>query len=134
MALAVLASSVLAGMPQDAPVELLELNYDPATGCPGDRLGYTISWKVKRPSVMQLTPTHSTGLDGTGNVVVPARSDDVVYINKLVPGTVTDDPTFTIPNLPAGEYARILSIGTESESSLPVFVTLPYTIANDCTN
>jgi len=119
----------VARLPQDASVELLKLDYEPRTVCPGDRVGYTIKWELKRPSVLILTPTHNQGLDGTGNVVVVARSDDVVRINKVSAGIVfDDDPSFTIPNLPSGEYARVLSIGTVSESSEPVFVTFPYTI------
>ena len=120
--------------PRVAPLTLLRMDYDPpGTVCPGDVVPFVLEWSVRRDSTLTLTPTHNRSHDGSGGNVVVAHYDDVVNLNQPATKSVVDDDlSFVVPDLPAGEYARILSVGTSSESSVPVLVTFPYTIGQGC--
>ena len=129
-----LITVTIASMPHNAPVELVRKDYNPpAIVCPGDVIPFVLEWKVNRAATLTLTPTHNRGHDGAGGNVVIAHYDDISRVNQPETGSVVDaDLAFVVPDLSPGEYARILSVGTASESSLPFFVTLPYTIGTNC--
>ena len=117
------------GKPQKPPIELVSLEYEIAEHCPGEVVPFSIEWEVTRPADLRLTPTHNRGLDGQDGTAIAATYMDLRWVTKSQPGTIVDDDlAFTVPQLPPGPYARVLSIGTPSENSRSVFVTLPYTI------
>ena len=117
------------GTPQKPPIELVSLEYEIAEHCPGDRVPYSIEWEVTRAADLRLTPVHNRGLDGQGGTAIAATYMDLRWVTKSQPGIVVDDDlSFKVPDLPPGPYARVLAIGTPSENSRSVFVTLPYTI------
>ena len=124
------AATAFGSQTREAPIKLSSFEYSPpATVCPGDTLAYSVRWEVTRPAQLRLYPTFNVGPLGDGGHVLPAHEDDVRYLNQRTPGAIiNDDVTFIIPNFKPGDYSRVVSIGTMSEESTPVFVNLPFTI------
>ena len=131
--LSMMLSVMFVGMPQPSAIKLMRFEYNPpALVCPGDELNYEIEWNATRSGVMRITPSTHYGLDATGGTAITAKITDLRWTNNVQPLVIMDDPSFVIPDLPPGEYSRALSIGTESESTEPVFLVFPYTIGDWC--
>ena len=132
------ASSLLltvayAGRPQPAAVELVDLNYEPGEYCPGDTVPFEITWQINREAILLITSSHMRGIGADGDTAIPGRMPSAALVTNPTPRLLYDtDPKFTIPDLPPGEYARVLAIGTLSEDSEPAIVLFPYTIRDDC--
>ena len=123
----------LINKPQEAPIELISLDYTTMSVCPGDVVPYSIRWSIRRPAIMELSSTTKRGHTGTGDTIITGRMADTRIVNNNKKTEIIDtDPSFTIPELPPGDYARILSVGTRSEDSEPIFVSFPYTIPDGC--
>ena len=119
--------------PQSEPVRLISTSYEPQSLCPGDVVeDYDFVWEVKRPAVLFVIVSHLRA-GGDRDTVIGANLGSAFATGMYSARTITDlDANFTIPDLPPGDYERVLSIGTISEDSEPVFLVLPYTIRADC--
>ena len=78
-----------------------------------------------------LAPLHAQTTDDIGGVL-EALSSETPECQPIIKDL---DARFTIPgSLTPGAYEYVLSVGTESESSDPAFLVLPYTVRDDCGN
>ena len=128
-----LMMTIYQGRPQPPAVELLALEYIAADHCPGDVLPYQIKWQINRTAILIVTSSHMRGFGAEGDTAIPGRMPSAALITNPTPRILHDeDLSFTIPDLPAGDYARVLAVGTISEDSEPAIVIMPYTIRADC--
>jgi len=131
VALIIPISFLLPVRPQAQPVRLIENTYVPFSGCPGDLADpYVLTWEIRRPVINMINISHLRSPDG--DTVIPARNRNTFITGFPSERIVTDaDSSFALPDLPPGDYDRIIMIATRSGSK-PVFVEMPYTIRDDC--
>lgn len=116
--------------PQSPAVELVDNTYITGVYCPNERVEYLLHWNIHRPSVLVITSTHRRA---GGDTIQGQRAGNRFITNIPESGSIIDiDAGFDVPNFMPGEYEYVLSVGTESEDSDPVFVRFPYTISDDC--
>ena len=123
------------GMPQSSTVTLADNNYIPVEACPGDFIDYIMTWEINRGAVLVITFAHLRTGDGSNDTIAGQKAGERFVTN--IPSArilLDEDAGFTVPEIPPGEYEYVLSVGTESEDTKPVFVVFPYTVRDDCPN
>lgn len=127
----VLVATALPSRAQPPAVEWLETDYVPVSGCPGDTFSYSIRLRVTRPAVLFLAVSNLRGFDG--DTVEFGRSGNMAVTTIPSARIIEDnDPVFVIPDLPPGDYVRVLAAGTLSEDSVPAIRPMPFTVRDDC--
>lgn len=117
------------GEPQAAAVEI-ESGYIPFSGCPGDSATFTSTLTINRKAIIFVTVSH---LRAGGDTIIGGKIGDTFITAIPSPRTTVDqDNGFSLPDLPPGDYVRVVAIGTKSEDSLPVMIEQPYTIEENC--
>lgn len=121
--------------PQSEAVRLISTTYTPQSLCPGDVIDdFEFVWEVKRPAVIFVVASHLRA-SGSRDTAIGARAGEIFVTGIPSARTITDnDASFIIPDLPPGDYERVLSIGTFSEDSKQAFLIMPYTVRDDCAN
>jgi hypothetical protein len=130
----ILFTAWVEGRPQPPAIEFLSTSYELYEGCPRDSVTYFSEMEINRPVVLEVTSSVLREHDASGDTVVFGKHVDLVI--APVPSERIlfdqDGATFTIPDLPPGEYARVRAVGTWSEDSVPVQVIQPFTILESC--
>ena len=125
--------SMFAGVPQSPIVSLVELDYAYTEVCPGQVVPYGVTWQVDREAMLIVSSSHWRGLNAEGDAAMVGRMSDAALLDMHSRRILTDlDAHFDIPDLPPGDYARVLSVGTLSENVKPAQILQPYTIRDDC--
>ena len=125
--------SMFAGVPQHPVVSLVDLDYTYTDGCPGQVVPYGVTWQVDREAMLIISSSHWRGLNAEGDAAIVGRTPDAALIGVTNARTLTDlDAHFDIPDLPPGDYSRVVSVGTLSENVKPAQILQPYTIRDDC--
>ena len=125
--------SIFAGVPQQPIVSLVEMDYAYTDGCPGQVVPYGVTWQVEREAMLIISSSHWRGLAAEGDAAIVGRMPDAALLGVNSPRLLTDlDAHFDIPDLPPGDYSRVVSVGTLSENVKPAQILQPYTIRDDC--
>jgi hypothetical protein len=97
--------------------------------CPGDKYTYTTELEFTKPSILSL---YIGIVDKDTGDTLPGTVVNVGPIPRKDPATIKEGSTFVIPDLPPGNYERIMAIDAEHVDSVPIFFSLPFKIGERC--
>ena len=133
VSVAVFISEAIPDRPQPPAVEFLTTDFETVEACPGERIPFDTVIRISHPVVLFVATSHLRGHGADGDTAKLARLGDIAALIIPTARTITDeDSAFTVPDLPPGDYTRVLAAGTLSEDSDPAIRLFPYTIPNDC--
>jgi hypothetical protein len=125
-------AAMLPSQTQPSVVEWMEDTYSPVVGCPGDEVAYTLRLRVSKPAVLFVAVAQLRG--GEEGDTIQGNQMGQLF-TTIIPSarTITDnDAVWTIPDLPPGDYVRVVAAGTLTEPSQPAIRLQPYTIVEGC--
>ena len=117
---------------QDPIVEWIRTDYRHVTGCPGDTNRYTIEMKVNKPAILFVAVSQLRGEPLNDTAKGSLLGDLFVTVIPTARELVDHDAVWTIPDLPPGDYERVVGAGTLSEPSIPAIRIQTFTIRGDC--
>ena len=112
-------------------VEWLNDSYEPIAACPGDEVAYELEIEIREPAILFVVPAVLRA--PLGDTAQGYRIGEVFITNIPTPRTIVDrDASFIVPDLPPGEYVRVLAAGTFGANTKPAIREQPFTIRVDC--
>ena len=115
---------------RDTPIAIhsIQPNYD-VTVCPGDKFDYTVDIEVLEPGILSM----SVGIiDMSNGDTVRGTTGQIGPFPRDEPVVLTEIGFFLVPELPAGNYKRVMAIDLEHADSVPVMWNFPFTIGEHC--
>ena len=97
--------------------------------CPGDSFDYAVDVDILEPGILSLSVgvidlESGDTLRGTTGKVGPFPRDE--------PVSITESGSFVVPDLPPGEYKRVMAIDLEHADSVPVMWDFKFSIGEHC--
>lgn len=115
---------------RDTPIVLRDIMpKEVLSVCPGEQFDYSVGIDVLDAGILSLSVgiiDMSTGdtVRGTTGMVGPFPRDE--------PVSMTEEGYFIVPDLPPGEYKRVMAIDLEHADSIPVMWNFKFTIGEHC--
>ena len=97
--------------------------------CPGDILTWDTTMEILKPTTVQ---GFITIVNISDRRTVFSQPLGLPAINHYKPSSITRTAKVAIPDLPPGEYERILSMTALGYDGAPAFSVIPFSIRGDC--
>jgi hypothetical protein len=97
--------------------------------CPGDTYEYVADVEILDKSILTM---HAAIMDTDTMNTMPGTAQEFIPIARARGGRFMDGAKFVIPDLPPGNYERILAVDSDHADSVPVFISLPFTVTENC--
>lgn len=115
---------------RDTPIIYHAIQLPPEqTYCPGDRYVYDVDIEVTAPGIMSL---HVGVKRAKDNTFIQSTLKQMPSVPRSEASRVLQTVGFEIPDLPPDDYVRVAAIDADHVDSVPVFVEIPFTIREGC--
>lgn len=134
----------LIAQPERVPAAPVHLSALEATGptelCPGDTLNYTFTLAADVDAVVAVDgavyrlsePTGIAAWSETRRMILPAGATTTLQARWFVPTRYWDWATGAERIFQAGDYLRVLAVGTTTRNTAPEIRALAFTVREDC--
>ena len=97
--------------------------------CPGDSYEYSTDIEITGPAIFS---RHVAIMEAETHKYISSTITQMPSIPRPWPVRLDQPVSFSIPDLPPGDYIRVMGIDADHVDSIPVFVEVPFTISTDC--
>jgi len=113
------------------PVELVSTDYKTPVACPGDALTYSNTLYINRPVALAITAPIRDAIRGD-TVIFDSQP---IYTSAYAAQEFIDrENTLIVPDLPPGEYDRMVTTWAVNERAEPAIIVQRFIIPDDCSD
>lgn len=97
--------------------------------CPGDVVPLIHDVSITEPSILKL---HVAIIDADTENLINSTVQETPSFPRDTPVRFTEEVEFAVPDLPPGNYKRVTAIARGGVDSIPVFLTVHFSIGEQC--
>ena len=97
--------------------------------CPGDVVPLIHDVSITEPSILKL---HVAIIDADTENIIHSTVQETPSYPRDAPVRITKEVEFVVPELPPGNYKRVTAIARGGVDSIPVFLTIHFSIGEQC--